>query len=147
MTAEESKPYKEVTILLVEDDDVDVMGVERALKKLKIANPIVRARDGMEGLALLREPAAVPRPYIILLDLNMPRMNGLEMLAELRNDPVLSSAVVFVLTTSKADEDIVVAYQQHVAGYIVKSQVGDGFLRIMGMLDHYWRVVELPVGV
>ncbi len=141
----ETRPYKEVTILLVDDDDVDVMGVERALKKLKIVNPIVRARNGIEGLALLRDPQAVKRPYIVLLDLNMPRMNGQEMLAELRNDPALSSAVVFVLTTSKADEDKVAAYQQHVAGYIIKSQVGDGFLRVMEMLDHYWRVVELPV--
>jgi CheY-like chemotaxis protein len=141
----ETRPYKEVTILLVDDDDVDVMGVERALKKLKILNPIVRARDGIEGLALLRDPAAVQRPYIVLLDLNMPRMSGLEMLAELRNDPQLSSAVVFVLTTSKADEDKMMAYQNHIAGYIVKSQVGDGFLRVMEMLDHYWRVVELPI--
>lgn len=144
MTTEE-RPYKEVTILLVDDDDVDVMGVERALKKLKILNPIVRARDGIEGLALLRDPRAVKRPYIVLLDLNMPRMNGHEMLAELRNDSALSSAVVFILTTSKADEDKVEAYQQHVAGYIIKSQVGDGFLRVIEMLDHYWRVVELPV--
>ncbi|OIQ99329.1 response regulator rcp1 [mine drainage metagenome] len=144
MTTEE-RPYKEVTILLVDDDDVDVMGVERALKKLKILNPIVRARDGIEGLALLRDPQAVKRPYIVLLDLNMPRMNGQEMLAELRKDSALSSAVVFILTTSKADEDKVEAYQQHVAGYIIKSQVGDGFLRVMEMLDHYWRVVELPV--
>jgi len=141
----EERPYKEVTILLVDDDDVDVMGVERALKKLKILNPIVRARDGIEGLALLRDPQAVKRPYIVLLDLNMPRMNGQEMLAELRKDSALSSAVVFILTTSKADEDKVEAYQQHVAGYIIKSQVGDGFLRVMEMLDHYWRVVELPV--
>jgi CheY-like chemotaxis protein len=143
----ERKPYKEVSILLVDDDDVDVMGVHRALKKLKIVNPIVRARDGIEGLALLRDPSAVPRPYIILLDLNMPRMNGLEMLAELRRDPMLTSSVVFVLTTSKADEDIVEAYQQHVAGYIIKSQVGEGFLRVVEMLDQYWRVVELPMGV
>jgi CheY-like chemotaxis protein len=142
----ERKPYKEVSILLVDDDDVDVMGVHRALKKLKIVNPIVRARDGIEGLALLRDPSAVPRPYIILLDLNMPRMNGLEMLAELRRDPMLTSSVVFVLTTSKADEDIVEAYQQHVAGYIIKSQVGEGFLRVVEMLDQYWRVVELPMG-
>lgn len=143
MTTERS--YKEVTILLVDDDDVDVMGVERALKKLKILNPIVRARDGIEGLALLRDAQAVKRPYLVLLDLNMPRMNGLEMLAELRKDSALSSAVVFVLTTSKADEDKVEAYQQHAAGYIIKSQVGDGFLRVMEMLDHYWRVVELPI--
>ena len=143
--ATEERPYKEVTILLVEDDDVDVMGVERALKKLKIVNPLVRARDGIEGLALLRDPQAVKRPYIILLDLNMPRMNGLEMLAELRKDPVLSSALVFILTTSKVDEDKVKAYKQHVSGYIIKSQVGDGFLRVMEMLDHFWRVVELPI--
>lgn len=140
----ETRPYKEVTILLVDDDDVDVMGIERALKKLKIGNPLVRARDGLEALELLRDPQAVRRPYIVLLDLNMPRMSGLEMLAELRTDPRLHSAVVFVLTTSNDDEDKVKAYQQHVAGYIVKSQVGDGFLRVLEMLDHYWRVVELP---
>ncbi len=144
MTAE-PRPYREVTILLVEDDDVDAMAVERALKKLKILNPIVRARNGREGLALLRSADAVRRPYIVLLDINMPQMNGLEMLAALRADSQLSSAVVFVLTTSKSDEDKVAAYKQHVAGYIVKSQVGDGFLRVMEMLDHYWRVVELPV--
>lgn len=143
--ANETRPYREVTILLVDDDDVDVMGVERALKKLKIVNPIVRAHDGIEALALLRHPDAVQRPCIVLLDLNMPRMNGLEMLTELRADPQLSSSVVFVLTTSSADEDMVNAYQKHVAGYIVKSRVGDGFLRVMDMLDHYWRVVELPM--
>ncbi|MES2772043.1 MAG: response regulator [Pseudomonadota bacterium] len=140
-----TKPYREVTILLVDDDDVDAMGVQRALTKLKIVNPIIRAHDGVEGLALLRDAQAVPRPCIILLDLNMPRMSGLEMLAVLRSDPTLSSEVVFVLTTSKIDEDKVAAYQNHVAGYIVKSQVGNGFLRIVEMLDHYWRVVELPV--
>ena len=141
----ETKPHKKVTILLVDDDDVDAMGVKRALKQLKILNPIVRAHDGLEGLALLRDPNAVCRPYIILLDINMPRMTGLEMLAELRNDPLLSSSVVFVLTTSKADEDKLAAYQQHIAGYIIKRQVGDGFIQVMEMLDHYWRVVELPV--
>lgn len=141
----EKRPYSEVTILLVDDDDVDAMGVERALKRLKIANPVVRARDGVEGLELLRHESAVKRPYIVLLDINMPRMNGLEMLAELRADSQLSRAVVFVLTTSKSDEDKVAAYQQHIAGYIVKNQVGDGFLRVMEMLDHYWRVVELPI--
>lgn len=144
MTTQE-RPYKEVTILLVDDDDVDVMGIKRALGKLKILNPIVRARDGIEGLALLRDPEAVKRPYIILLDLNMPRKNGLEMLTELRDDPKLSNSVVFVLTTSKADEDKVKAYEKHIAGYIIKSEVGDGFLRVMEMLDRYWRVVELPL--
>lgn len=136
---------KEVTILVVDDDDIDAMGIKRALKSLRILNPVVRARDGIEGLALLRDHQTVKRPYIILLDINMPRMNGLEMLAALRNDPILSSAVVFVLTTSKIDEDRVAAYAKNVAGYIVKSEVGDGFMRVIEMLDHYWRIVELPI--
>ncbi|MCH8622202.1 response regulator [Undibacterium sp. TS12] len=135
---------KPVTILVVDDDDVDVLGIERALKKLKIANPIIRARDGIEALDILRSPEGLPRPYLILMDINMPRMNGLEMLAELRNDKHLSSAVVFVLTTSQDDQDKLQAYSQHVAGYIVKQHVGDGFMRVTEMLDHYWRVVELP---
>lgn len=140
-----SLPSKPVTILLVEDDDVDAMGVDRAFKKLKIANPVVRARDGLEALTLLRTQGAVTRPFLILLDLNMPRMNGIEMLAELRQDPDLASSVVFVLTTSQDDKDKVAAYAQHVAGYIVKNKVGDGFLSVVQLLDHYWRVVELPV--
>jgi CheY-like chemotaxis protein len=104
----------------------------------------VRARDGIEGLAILRQPDVVHKPYILLLDINMPRMNGLEMLTILRNDPALSSTVVFMLTTSKIDEDKVAAYNQHVAGYIVKTQVEDCFIRVTTMLDQYWRVVELP---
>lgn len=141
----DQRPPKEVTILLVEDDEIDALGVQRALKKLKILNTVVRARDGIEALAMLRDPETIPCPFIILVDINMPRMNGLELLAELRKDAVLCSSVVFVLTTSKADEDKIAAYQKNIAGYIVKNQVGDGFLRVMDMLDHYWRVVELPL--
>lgn len=140
----ETMPYNDVTILLVDDDDIDFKALERALRAQKIANRVVRARDGEEGLAMLRDPQAVRRPLIVLLDINMPRMNGLEMLRELRRDPALTSTVVFVLTTSKADEDIVAAYQQHIAGYIVKGQMGEGFLRVVEMLDCYWRVVQLP---
>ena len=134
-----------VTILLVDDDDVDAMGVERALKKLKILNTIVRARDGFEALKLLRMPNAVDRPFVVLLDLNMPRMNGIEMLTELRADPALTSSVVFVLTTSEDENDKFLAYQGHVAGYIVKNKLGDGLMSAMEMLGSYWRVVELPV--
>lgn len=136
---------KDVTLLLVDDDDVDVMGVKRALKKLQITNPVVRARDGIEGLAKLRECSASHKPYLVLLDLNLPRMNGLEVLAEIRKDPELASAVVFVLTTSKAEEDKAIAYKHNIAGYIIKSQVGDGVVRAMEMLHGYWRVVELIV--
>lgn len=138
-------PSQPVNILLVDDDDVDVKAVVRALKQLKIANPMVRAKDGIEALEMLRSEDQVPPPYLILLDINMPRMNGIEFLDELRQDSALSSAIVFVLTTSQADEDKMAAYSKHVAGYIVKKQVGDGFMKVMQMLDHYWRVVELPV--
>ena len=91
------------------------------------------------------KPGAVTRPSLILLDLNMPRMNGIETLEELRKDRSLSSSVVFVLTTSADDKDMVAAYSKNVAGYIIKKQVRDGFMQVMEMLDHYWRVVELPV--
>ncbi len=138
-----NKADKDVTLLLVDDDDVDVMGIQRALKKLQIVNPIVRARDGIEGMAKLRECIASRRPYLVLLDLNLPRLNGLEVLAEIRKDPQLASAVVFVLTTSKAEEDKALAYKHNIAGYIIKSQVGDGVMRAMEMLQGYWRVVEL----
>lgn len=142
--ATHDKSHPEVTILIVDDDDVDVMGVERALQKLKIANPVVRAHDGVEGLAILRDGMSVMRPYLVLLDINMPRMSGLEMLAKLRADEVLSNAVVFIFTTSKSDEDKFTAYSKHVAGYIVKNQMADGFMNTIAMLNHYWRVVELP---
>ncbi|MDP5458027.1 response regulator [Alishewanella sp. SMS8] len=136
--------YNEVTILLIDDDDVDVMGVKRALKQLKILNPIIRARDGVEGLAIIRDTKKQRKSYIVLLDINMPRMDGLEMLYELRNDPHISNSIVFILTTSKADEDKAKAYNQHIAGYIVKNQVAEGFVRVVELLDSYWRLVELP---
>lgn len=134
---------KPVNLLLVEDDDIDAMGVERALKRRRIVNPLFRARDGIEALELLRS-GAVAQPHMILLDLNMPRMGGLEFIAELRGDPQLTSAVVFVLTTSKSDEDLSAAYRSHVAGYIVKSEIGDSFGSLVQMLDAYWQIVELP---
>ena len=138
---------KTVNILLVEDDEVDVMGVRRAFQKMRIANPIRVAHNGIEGLAILRgeggrEP--MPRPFLILLDLNMPRMNGIEFLTELRADPELKGCIVFVLTTSKDQEDLVAAYDLNVAGYIVKSTISRDFLNLVDMLDHYWKVIEFP---
>ncbi len=136
-----------VTVLLVEDDAVEVMAVERAFKKKKIANPVVVAKDGIEALAILRAEdgrAPLQRPFLILLDLNMPRMNGIEFLHQIRSDDQLSNTVVFVLTTSKADEDRTAAYREHVAGYIVKANVGNDFVEVITLLDAYWRIVELP---
>ena len=135
---------KTVSILLVDDDDVDAMGVERALNKLRLANPFFRARDGIEGLEMLRAKA-VDQPYMVLLDLNMPRMNGIEMLRELRRDADLRGTVVFVLTTSDEDRDKLATYNEHIAGYIVKTKLDTGFDELLQLLEHYWRLVELPV--
>jgi CheY-like chemotaxis protein len=138
---------KTVNILLVEDDEIDVMGVRRAFRKLKIANPLTVAHNGLEALRILRGEdghEAPKRPYMVLLDLNLPRMNGIEFLTELRRDPELHSTIVFVLTTSKDDEDRFAAYELNVAGYMVKSKIGKDFMDLVSMLDHYWRVIEFP---
>lgn len=136
-------PYKEVSLLLVEDDDIDATSLKRALHKLKLLNPVYRAHDGLEAIEILRE-GSIPSPYIILLDLNMPRMNGLEFLEELRADPVLTHSVVFVLTTSKSDDDILAAYREHVAGYLLKQRMDNDFMQVVGLLNNYWRIVEMP---
>jgi len=137
--------YKTVSIVLFEDDDIDAYGIRKGLQKHKLANPFYRVRDGIEGLELMRSHT-VKKPLLILLDLNMPRMNGLETLAEIRKDPELTESVVFVLTTSKDDEDKTAAYRQHIAGYIVKSELDLDFDDVFRLLDHYWRLVELPCG-
>lgn len=134
-----------LNIVLVEDDDGDAKAVRRAFDKARIANPIHRVVDGVAALAYLRgETGTPPSTYVILLDINMPRMNGLEMLSELRKDPRLSRAIVFILTTSSDDRDRCAAYEKHVAGYIVKSRAGADFLELIATLDHYWRIIELP---
>jgi CheY-like chemotaxis protein len=137
----------EVNILLVEDDEVDVMAVKRALKELKIANPFHRAADGIDALEMLRgenRKEKVRHPVIVLLDLNMPRMGGLEFLDELRKDPDLQHTIVFVMTTSAAEEDRVRAYDKCIAGYVLKHSPAHTFLDAVTMLEHYWRVVEFP---
>lgn len=136
-----------VNILLVEDDEVDVMAVKRAFRELKIANPLTLAKDGIEALEILRGIngySPIPRPLIILLDLNMPRMGGLEFLDELRKDPDLHRCVVFVMTTSADERDRVRAYDKNVAGYVLKHNLEHSFMDAIAMLEHYWRVVELP---
>ncbi len=135
--------YKSASILLVEDDDVDAMSVKRAFARMRIANPIIRAKDGIEALEIL-QGGNIKHPYLILLDLNMPRMGGIELLNHIRNDSKLETSVVFVLTTSKDDEDKLAAYKQHIAGYIVKERLDEGFEELVKMLDHYWKLVELP---
>lgn len=141
-------PDKQVQILLVEDDEVDVDFLLRAFAKANIANEITVARDGYEALEILNGEGGhqrLPRPYIILLDINMPRMNGLEFLHVLRQDAELASSVVFMLTTSSTQQDMLAAYDEHVAGYILKQNVGTEFLTLPNLLANYWRVVEFPV--
>ena len=138
-----------VSILVVEDDFIDLEAIRRAFADQRIANPIVPARDGVEALEILRGENGkrkIMPPYVILLDINMPRMNGFEFLEVLRSDPELKKTIVFVLTTSEDDEDMIRAYEHNIAGYIVKTKAGTGFLEAVTMLDHYWRVVELPRG-
>jgi len=136
--------YGEVSILLVEDDDIDALAVQRGFKKLKLANPIIRTKNGLEALQLLRSAESIQRPYVILLDLNMPIMGGIEFLQNIRKDENLKDAIIFVLTTSSADQDLVAAYNENIAGYIVKSDVKGGFDKVINLLDCYWRVVMLP---
>lgn len=144
MQALHKQNYKEVTLFIVDDDDIDAIALERALRKLRLLNTTYRARDGQEALEMLRS-GVIPSPYIILLDLNMPRMNGLEFLHVLRTDSQLTHAVVFVLTTSKSDEDLVAAYRKHVAGYVFKQHMDRDFLEVISLIEHYWRLVELPM--
>jgi CheY-like chemotaxis protein len=136
-----------VSILVVDDDRVDTMAIRRSLRELQITNPVIAARDGIEALERLRGENGrdkVPAPLLVLLDLNMPRMGGLEFLEELRADPELHATLVFVMTTSAAVEDRTRAYAKNVAGYVLKFQQEQGFQNAILMLEHYWRIVEFP---
>lgn len=137
----------DVTVLLVEDDEIDRKVVHRTFAKRKIANSIVDARDGVEALEIIRGKngdGPLPRPYLVLLDLNMPRKNGMEFLQEIRKDDRLKDLVVFVLTTSCGEQDRSRAYQLNVAGYMIKTDAGAELVKTVEMLEHYWRVVEFP---
>ena len=134
-------------ILLVEDDDIDAEAIERLFKKQNVTYPIHRASDGVEALRCLRGEEGrgkLSRPYMILLDLNMPKLNGIEFLEELRRDEELRDSIVFVLTTSDSDRDNAAAYAKNVAGYLVKSRIGDASIGIVTMLEHYRRLIQFP---
>lgn len=139
---------KLLNILLIEDDSVDVMNVQRAFKKNNITNPLHIAFNGVEALNMLRgtngKPKLNPPPRIILLDINMPKMNGLEFLRELRNDPELNSISVFVMTTSNDDQDKIEAYRLNVAGYILKPLSFEKFVNAVSILNSYWKLCEQP---
>ncbi len=134
-------------ILLVDDDAVDVMNVQRAFKRNNILNPLYVASDGLEALQILRGEGDTKIPGVrrlIMLDLNMPRMNGLEFLRELRADPELRHLTVVVLTTSDDERDKIEAYNLNVAGYILKPVTFAAFVEAMAALNKYWSINELP---
>lgn len=130
-----------ISILMIEDDEVDVMAFQRAIDKADIENKVYYAANGLEGLAYLRGDEGKPKvqqPCVVLLDLNMPKMNGFEFLEVLRADEDIQDTAVFVLTTSNLDKDKVRAEQLSVAGYLVKSELGESFLPIIEKLSAYW---------
>jgi CheY-like chemotaxis protein len=137
-----------IDILLVEDDSVDIMNVQRAFKKNNINNPLHIARNGIEALNMLKGKDGImklnPLPKIILLDINMPKMNGIEFLKELRNDNELKSLSVFIMTTSNDDHDKFQAYNMNVAGYIVKPISFEKFVNAVSVLNSYWKLCEQP---
>jgi len=134
---------KPLNILLVEDDEVDVMNVKRAFEKAHITNPLFVANNGLEALEKLRSRDIPNYRRLILLDLNMPKMNGIEFLRELRKDPELCSLPVVVLTTSRMDRDRIESYQLNVAGYLLKPVTFATFCELMVTLNKYWALVEM----
>jgi CheY-like chemotaxis protein len=138
-----------VNVLLIEDDEVDVMNVQRAFKKGNVSNPLYIARNGIVALEMLRgtnnDFSKLPlQRRLIILDLNMPKMNGIEFLQVLRSDPRLKQTPVVVLTTSNADQDRIDAYNSNVAGYILKPIVFARFLEQIVTLNNYWASCEMP---
>lgn len=130
-------------ILLVEDDHVDAMTVRRALKEINAADNLHVAGNGEEALAFLREPQR-EKPGFILLDLNMPRMNGIEFLRILKQDEALKHIPVVVLTTSKEQSEKIESFRLGAAGYIIKPMNYHQFVEMMKGIHHYWTISELP---
>ena len=138
---------KEVQLLVVDDDEGDFMMIERAFESARIVNTLIRAKDGVEALEILRGTdgkARLRQPYLVLCDINMPRLTGLDFVSKLREDPELKGTVVFMLTTSQHDEDKHRAYGLNVAGYIRKANAGKGFLGLLGLLGSYVQIVDFP---
>lgn len=132
-------------MLLVEDDRIDAITVERTLKDLKVTTPLVHSINGEEALEYLRNENN-KNPCVILLDLNMPKMNGLEFLRTVKADEALKKTPVVVLTTSKEEEDVAQSFDLGAAGYIVKAPDYETFVKTIEAIDLYWTLSELPSG-
>jgi CheY-like chemotaxis protein len=132
-------------VLLIEDDHVDAMTVKRAFTDLKVTNPLIHKLNGEEALEYLRGEGG-QKPCAILLDLNMPKMNGIEFLKIAKTDDELKKIPVIVLTTSKSDEDRVETFGLSVAGYMIKPTDYKKFMETIRVIDLYWTLSELPEG-
>jgi CheY-like chemotaxis protein len=135
---------KKLNVLLLEDDELDVLNVRRAFKKNDLEDNLFVAGDGVEGLEVMRSGTLPRERLLVLLDLNMPRMNGIEFLQELRKDPNLHRTPVVVLTTSSDERDLVDAYELNVAGYIIKPVTFEKFVNVVATMNEYWSLVEMP---
>jgi CheY-like chemotaxis protein len=139
---------KPLHVILIEDDEIDAEAIERAFNALGIAIKTTRFVDGRVAIDALRGPwgsRMQSEPHVILLDLNMPRMNGLAFLDELRKEPVLRRSIVFALTGSELDEDKAAAYDRRVAGYLVKATLGQDYGALRELLDVYYQAIEFPL--
>ena len=140
--------HKPIEILLVEDSPADVIITQEAFREARLLNEIHVVEDGVQAMEFMRRQgnyASAPRPDLILLDLNLPRKSGREVLAEIKNDPQLKSIPVVVLTTSSADEDILKAYDLHANCYVVKPVGFENFLKAVQSIRNFWfSVVSLP---
>ncbi|WP_245764309.1 response regulator [Sulfitobacter marinus] len=132
-----------MNILLVEDNPLDAMIVERTISKVAPGTVVERAEDGIEALEVIKS-GSLPVPFMVLLDINMPRMNGHEFLKELRSNSGAPSSIVFMFTTSDSVQDIDKAYAEHVNGYIVKRPNKEGIKNALETLQSYWTTCELP---
>jgi len=132
-------------ILLVEDDSIDAMTVKRAFKDLKVTNPLVHSVNGEEALDYLRNESN-KKPCVILLDLNMPKMNGVEFLKIVKSDDMLKKIPVVVLTTSTEESDVVESFELSVGGYIVKPVDYKNFVEAIRTVELYWTLSKLPEG-
>ena len=130
-------------ILLVEDDEVDVMTIRRALKILRVSNPLDVAGNGEEALEYLHN-SHTSLPCIILLDLNMPRMGGLEFLGIIKQDPILHHIPVVILTSSRQEHDRMAGFDKNVAGYMVKPVGDEQFVEVVRTINLYWTLSEMP---
>ena len=141
---------KPIEILLVEDNPGDVRLTQEALKENKVCNTMSVVEDGLEAVSFLRQEGKysdAPRPDLILLDLNLPKKDGREVLAEIKNDPDLKRIPVVVLTTSKAEEDIIKMYDNYANCYITKPVDLDEFISIIKSIENFWvNIVKLPAG-